>query len=378
MGKEILINDVISKDYLSAEKIREQLETVFAGEEVIFKFASPGGSVYEGIELFNVIKEFCKKHNGKITFIITSIAASMASYIYLAGKCANPAIINEVEENSIFFIHNPWSFSVGDYIQMYKDAAWLEKLAILIASAYSKVSGITNDNILKLMTDETYFVGQEIIENGFADVLIDSGEGEDTESNNDKNALLAECKLKCVNAQEKTKDEYFKYYKSGENFFEKVAALLEDGKQEEIKNKKNENINEKGGSFMTKEELKAKYPDLYAALYEEGREKGRQEGIEIERERVSAHLIMGEAINSLETSAKFIRAGDPAGSSIFAEYLKKNTADGKKQDLENLKKVVSDARGADNVGNVSGDDKASGGKEAVLASLDKTIGGYKE
>jgi hypothetical protein len=73
----------------------------------------------------------------------------------------------------------------------------------------------------------------------------------------------------------------------------------------------------KGGS-MNEEELKAKYPEVYAAIFGDGKKAGIKE----ERERTAAHLKLGEKCGSLETAAKYIRDGSSVTSEdVQSEYL---------------------------------------------------------
>jgi hypothetical protein len=69
---------------------------------------------------------------------------------------------------------------------------------------------------------------------------------------------------------------------------------------------------------MDKEELKAKYPEVYAAIFTEGKEAG----VKVERERTAAHLKLGETSGSPETAAKYIRDGSSVTSEeVQSEYL---------------------------------------------------------
>jgi hypothetical protein len=72
------------------------------------------------------------------------------------------------------------------------------------------------------------------------------------------------------------------------------------------------------GEKMNKEELKAKYPELYAAIFAEGKEAGEKS----ERERVEAHLKLGEDSGNMKIAAQFIREGETIMSNkVQAAYL---------------------------------------------------------
>jgi uncharacterized GH25 family protein len=114
---------------------------------------------------------------------------------------------------------------------------------------------------------------------------------------------------------------------------------------------------------MTPEELKKNHPDIYAAVFEDG----KKAGIEAERSRVNAHLKMGETVKDFSVSAKFIKEGKPlSDDEVVAEY----------QSI-GIKKSMIAARNADdpkaltNGGNASSGGDA--GMEQALAAMDKEL-----
>ncbi len=62
---------------------------------------SPGGDVFEGIAIFNALKN----HGAAITVYVDGVAASMASLIAMAGD----TVI--MPENAFMMIHKPWGIS---------------------------------------------------------------------------------------------------------------------------------------------------------------------------------------------------------------------------------------------------------------------------
>jgi len=79
----------------------------------------------------------------------------------------------------------------------------------------------------------------------------------------------------------------------------------------------------KEGKGMTKEELKAENPALYAELV--------QEGVTAERDRVQAHMTMGESFGAMDTATKAIKDGSGFTAAIQAEYM---AAGNKKKEIE--------------------------------------------
>jgi ATP-dependent protease ClpP protease subunit len=363
----VSINKEISKYWgITESEISELLKAATPGEEIEILINSPGGEVYEGIAIFNLIREYAKSHN--IIVKINGLAASMASYIAIAARTINKDSKIIVSENSIFLIHNPWNIIMGDYRELQKAAEYLERLAAMSGSTYAYVSGKTEKETRALMDAETYFVGNEIIENGYANEFEQINREENQTYELDRNALIINAKLQIEKTAEKLRA-------TAKTDLEKAAALITktflppEAPGGEIKSFEHPaaDIHPGGGGVhfsnspegpgevqaaregekMTKEELKAKYPDLYASIYGEGKEAGAKE----ERERVEAHLKLGEDSGSMKTAAQFIREGKSVmEDKVQAEYLSarmnKNAANARMEDNPSSLNTSGNAGGA--------------------------------
>ena len=130
-------------------------------KHVTVRLNTPGGSVDEGIAIYNAMKS----HPGGVTTIVDSLAASMGSYLLQAGTT------RLVAPNSMTMIHDPWSISLGNASQLRKDADVLDKYAQRMIPDYAARSGKTVDEIKTIMLNESWYVGQEAVDAGFADGL---------------------------------------------------------------------------------------------------------------------------------------------------------------------------------------------------------------
>lgn len=169
---EIYIYDVIGSEdwgYISAMQVIDALKQM-EGKRVTVRINTPGGSVNEGAAIFNAMK----RHDGGVNTSVDSLAASMGSYLMLAG------IERSIAKNSKVMIHNPWSFTMGDANQFRKDADILDKYRDSMLPDYSEVTGKTIDDLKALLDAETWYVGQEIIDNGFAHRMEDREADEPT------------------------------------------------------------------------------------------------------------------------------------------------------------------------------------------------------
>ena len=118
MAKKINISGEIGWDYFTS-MLSDDLKAA-KGEDLEIDIASPGGDVFAGIEMYNMIRDY-KRENPKSQIMMTlkGMGASMASYIMMA-----PADLRAAEDNAVFMIHNPWSLAIGDYKEMEKQSLW--------------------------------------------------------------------------------------------------------------------------------------------------------------------------------------------------------------------------------------------------------------
>lgn len=157
---EIFLYDEIGPDWagmVSAPYVVSELAKS-KGKPVVVRINSPGGSVTEGQAIYNAIL----RHDGDVTIEIDSLAASMGSYIAMAGKTIN------IAENAFIMIHDPWSVAIGSASQMRKEADVLEKFQGSLADIYAARTGQPVEKVVELMAAETWMSAKEAVELGFA------------------------------------------------------------------------------------------------------------------------------------------------------------------------------------------------------------------
>ncbi len=207
--KKIIIDGIIGWD-VTGRQIRRQLEEA-ESQEVLIEIASPGGFVYDGLEIFNIIRDY-SRNTAKVTTRIIGLAASMASYIALAGD------IVEAEDNTVYMIHNAWNVTYGDYLEMQRNAKFLEGISNLLAKMYAKKSGKSLKAIRELMDGESWYFGDEAKEAGFIDVIIETEKDEDYQ---DKETSVIVAKARVSGLFEKMAQS-----EKANKDLEKAAALL--------------------------------------------------------------------------------------------------------------------------------------------------------
>ena len=120
---------------------------------------SPGGSVHEGIGIYNTIAEY----SGKVTAYVNGIAASIASVIAMA---ADEVV---VYQNSQMMIHKAWTVAIGNSDDFRSLVGVLDILDSDIARIYSEKTGKSEAAIIEAMSGETYYTAEQAVEFGLAD-----------------------------------------------------------------------------------------------------------------------------------------------------------------------------------------------------------------
>lgn len=373
--KSILVNKRIGDSWwdegITAKYMRNELEQYDQGDnKVQIVIDSPGGSVWECISIFNVIRNFMRAHKEvTVETYIQGMAASSASIIALAAKIENPDSKIIVEDNSVYMIHNAWSSVMGNHLELEKEAGLLVSIDNLMAKYYTQVSGKEDKEVHSLMDAETFFFGSEIVDAGFADEVIKSGSAVD---NTDKAALFNNAKMCVEKTRKETKivDEadYKEIAASLEGAKNILAASLDKTVKMEHGASHNAPENNAGVPVnnnmeevvMTLDELKAKEPALYAQVFALGKDEGSKE----ERARCDAHLKMGEIAGCLDVAAGFIRDGSAvADNNVQTTYFEKRIAN-----AENT------ARKEDNPADVATPAASTSEKEdAMMAAFDKAV-----
>ncbi len=191
---EILINKEIGaytmdgEQGITADAIKKALEGA-KDDEVRLVIDSPGGDCFEGIAVYNVIRDFARNHKTPVDTYIRGSACSAASWIALAASSVNTQNRVIVEDNSVFMVHNCWGLVIGDHREMEKQAELSKRVDDVMRTMLVKKGNKTADEIKDLMDAETWLFGKEIFENGFADEVISDNKKEKDET---EEALLVD------------------------------------------------------------------------------------------------------------------------------------------------------------------------------------------
>lgn len=163
--RSISILDPIGADFfgdgVTAKRIAAALRGMGPGP-VVVNINSPGGDFFEGLAIYNALRE----HDGAVEVRILGLAASAASIIAMAGDEI------KIGRAAFLMIHNTWVLAAGDRHAMREVADWLEPFDRAAANLYAVRTGKSAKNVGELLDTETWLGGQDAIDQGFADSLL--------------------------------------------------------------------------------------------------------------------------------------------------------------------------------------------------------------
>jgi ATP-dependent Clp endopeptidase proteolytic subunit ClpP len=164
---EIEIFDEIDAFWgIGPKEFKAKLDEIKGAKSIKLFLNSPGGSVFDGMAICNILAA----HRDKLDIEVVGLAASIASIIALAGRKLTMA------EGSYYMIHNPLTIMIGDANELRKTADLLDKMKGEFISTYKKKSGKDEQEISDMMDAETWLTASEAIEAGFADDSEDYGQ----------------------------------------------------------------------------------------------------------------------------------------------------------------------------------------------------------
>lgn len=163
---DLWVYDVIGDDwYDSSLTAKELCQTIAAIDtaEIVLHLSSPGGSVSDGLAIYNALIS----HPAKVTSRVEGWTASMATIVALAGSTV------EMYDNALFMIHNPLMVVAGNAASLREQADWLERVGGIMRTIYMSRCTKTEAELRFALEAETYLSADEALDWGFAtDVVV--------------------------------------------------------------------------------------------------------------------------------------------------------------------------------------------------------------
>jgi ATP-dependent Clp protease protease subunit len=147
---------------VTARRIGAALRSI-GDKDVVVNLNSPGGDFFEGVAIYNLLRN----HSAKVTINVMGIAASAASVIAMAGDEVN------MGEGTHLMIHNAWVVAAGNRHDMAEAASYLEPFDNAMRDLYAARTGMDSNAIAKMMDDETYIGASDAVAKGFATGKLD-------------------------------------------------------------------------------------------------------------------------------------------------------------------------------------------------------------
>ena len=356
-------------NYIAQDEFLKDLAAVEGCKSVTIRLNSYGGDAVVGIVIHNRLREIAA--NGThLTCIVDGVAMSAGSVI----MCACDTV--KVNPSSLVMIHKGWSFLFGRYNadELRKSAEAMDAYDNAMVSIYKRKSSMNDTVISHMMSDETYMTGKEAVEKGFADEVIEDSEQVPIAASANGRTLFVGGRAI--------------HLCPGMTLPKNIPTVTPDA-QAPAAIEANQPVvtgGEKGGNnSMTKEELRAKYPELVAEVEADA------------RAAVNTNAAVTEAVQAEERRMQEI----DEVSALFSDELVKEAKYGDKKCtaqeltyraaqaaakqghsfLANLDEDAKDS-GADGVGAAPGKDAGEDGKkdddspEAVEAEAKAAVAAF--
>lgn len=148
------------EETVTAASFIEELQSVQA-DAITVRICSIGGSVPDGIAIYNALK----RHPARVTTCVDAIAYSIASLIAMAGD------EREMADNALMMIHAPWTYTGGNAAELRIAADQLDTYARAMATSYAAATGQTADEVMTAwLTDgvDHFFTAADAVDAGLA------------------------------------------------------------------------------------------------------------------------------------------------------------------------------------------------------------------
>ncbi|MFT9414773.1 head maturation protease, ClpP-related [Leuconostoc falkenbergense] len=156
-----IVSEKLFDEETSASSFRDSLKSLGDVSTINLSINSGGGSVWDGVAIYNMLKS----HKATVNVYVEGLAASIASVIAMAGDTIT------MRSGSMMMVHMPFTIAQGNAEEMRKTADALEKTGNNIVDIYSSRTGIPSDDIRNIMNEETWLSAEEAVEQGWATKL---------------------------------------------------------------------------------------------------------------------------------------------------------------------------------------------------------------
>lgn len=181
-------------DSITAKDVENALKPINNGT-IHVHLNSPGGDVFDGIAIYNQLKN----HSAKVVVHVDGLAASAASIIAMA---ADELVMNT---GSMMMIHEASTFTWGNKADIQKTLNALEGIDKSIVDIYMTRFQGERSEIEVMLQGETWFTSSEAVEIGLADKVKETSTA-DSDPEEVKNKVLNRIRASKGNSSEQQKN----------------------------------------------------------------------------------------------------------------------------------------------------------------------------
>lgn len=185
-------------DGFSTNKLNGILRNI-GPRDITVNINSPGGNVFDGLAMYDQLRE----HPAKVTVRVRGIAASAASVIAMAGDEI------QIATGSMMMVHKAWGVIIGNADDYQEAVTVFGQIDRSLASVYASRTGLSDEKIMAMLagpnrrSDGTWLTAAEAVEMKFADAEFkDEGEPAARLPTEARDAIVARRRIEAAMAKD--------------------------------------------------------------------------------------------------------------------------------------------------------------------------------
>lgn len=296
---DLWTGEPLDGNYIVVDEFLKDLNELSTKDNITIHINSAGGDTYGGFSIYNRLKSL----PANVTTINDGLAASAASIIFQAGNT------RKVNAGSNIMVHQAMGFLFGYYNnnELGQIMKQLDAANNAAANIYAEASGKTPKEMKKLCDAETWLTGQEAVDAGIADEVIEDGLKVSMSLTNDRSYMIVNGVTFSTRGLSNI-PENIPIMPAN-----KVVSSAANGAVDDKKEPKGE----KNMEIKNIEGLKAAYPELMDQAEKMAFDRGREEGVKAERARIKGI----EEIENAVADRNMIKNAKYGDEALTAEQL---------------------------------------------------------
>lgn len=318
----------INGNYIALDDFLEDLKEIEGKQDINIHINSVGGDFYAGLAIYNRLKSL----KGNITTINDGLAASAASIIFQAGNT------RKMHAGSNLMLHGVSGF-LFDYYNVEQLKAIIKRFTAHNNAAigvYAERSGKTKEECKNLLVGETWLTGEEAVNAGLADEVVESSLPVEM-------SLTSDARFVISNGVPLPTNQMV-YIPPNIPIMQKETSVP---RVQQYKNNQIKTGGEQSMNIKTVEELKAAFPTLVAQMEQDAMEQGKM----AERERLQGIELIENSIADKEMLKNAKYGNTPLTAEQLAFHMMREEAKIKEAALKSLKDSGRDTEGVEAVPN---------------------------